>query len=144
MMVAQTWADDRAGPAAFAPLIRQRNALLTTYRRDSTPKGTPVHIAVEGDRAYFRTWDATWKLRRLRRNPNGTVAPSTARGAPLGPAIAVRARILNGEEATHAAHALGRKYPILHGMLIPRFHRLRGYTTVHLELTPRDDLSTAV
>jgi PPOX class probable F420-dependent enzyme len=144
MMVAQSWVDARAAPAAFAPLIHRQNVLLTTYRRDGTPKGTPVHIAVEGDRAYFRTWDTTWKLRRLRGNPNATVAPSTARGAPLGPAIAVRARILNGEEATHAAHALGRKYPILHGMLIPRFHRLRGYTTVHLELTPRDDLSTAV
>jgi PPOX class probable F420-dependent enzyme len=95
-----------------------------------------VHIAVEGDHAYFRTWETAWKMRRIRRNPNVTIAPSTARGAPTGPAISARARVLSGEEAAHAARLLARKYPILHGALIPLVHRLRGYTTVHLELTP--------
>lgn len=41
----------------LAPFVRQKTVLLTTYRRDGTPVGTPVHIAVDGDRAFFRTWD---------------------------------------------------------------------------------------
>jgi phytoene dehydrogenase-like protein len=42
---------------------------LTSYRRGGTPVGTPVHVVAEGDRAYFRTWDATWKFKRIRNNP---------------------------------------------------------------------------
>jgi len=137
-MITQAWTNSATTmpAAALAPFVRQRNVLLTTYRRDGTAKGTPVHIAVEGDRAYFRTWDTTWKLKRIRRNPNVTIAPSTARGVPTGPAIAAHARILSNEASAHAAHALAHKYPILHGILIPLFHRMRGYTTIHIELTP--------
>jgi hypothetical protein len=133
-MLAQTWTDMAA--TDLAPFVRQRNVLLTTYRRDGTPKGTPVHIAVDGDRAYIRTWNTAWKMRRLRNTPNVTIAPSTARGEPTGPAIPAHARVLSGDEATHAARALARKYPILHGVLIPLFHRMRGYRTMHVELTP--------
>jgi hypothetical protein len=41
----------------FAPFIRQNTVVLTTYRRDSTSVATPVHIAVDGDRAFVRTYD---------------------------------------------------------------------------------------
>lgn len=133
-MSAQRW----TATTALAPFVRQRNIVLTTYRRDGTPKGTPVHIAVDGGRAYIRTWDTTWKLKRIRRNPHVAIAPSTARGIPTGPAIPARTRILSGDEAAHAARCLARKYPILHGFLIPRFHRMRGYRTVHIELTPTE------
>jgi PPOX class probable F420-dependent enzyme len=133
-MLAQTWTETAA--TDWAPFVRQRNVLLTTYRRNGTPKGTPVHIAVDGDRAYIRTWDTAWKMKRLRRNANVTIAPSTVQGVPTGQAIPAHARILSGDEATHAAHALARKYPLLHGVLIPLFHRLRGYRTMQIELTP--------
>lgn len=33
-----------------APFVRQNTVLLTSYKRDGTPVGTPVHIAVDGDR----------------------------------------------------------------------------------------------
>jgi hypothetical protein len=39
------------------PFVKQWAVLLTTYKRDGTPVGTAVNIAVEGDLAYFRTWD---------------------------------------------------------------------------------------
>jgi uncharacterized protein len=39
------------------PFVGKWAVLLTTYKRDGTPVGTAVNIAVEGDRAYFRTWD---------------------------------------------------------------------------------------
>jgi uncharacterized protein len=118
------------------PFINQRNVLFTTYRRDGTPVGTPVHIAVEDDRAFIRTWDRTWKLKRIRNNPEVQIAPSTIRGKPTGPAIQARARVLSDDESVHAGQLLAHKYPILHGILIPLFHRLRGYKTMHIELRP--------
>ena len=122
--------------AILEPFVHQRNVLLTTYRRDGTPVGTPVHIAVEGDHAFIRTWDRTWKLKRIRNNPKVQLAPSTLRGKPTGPAIQARARVLSDDESLHAGQLLAHKYPILHGILIPLFHRLRGYKTIHIELRP--------
>ena len=52
------------------PFVRQWAILLTTYRRDGTPVGTPVNIAVDGDHAYIRTYDRAGKAKRQRHNPN--------------------------------------------------------------------------
>lgn len=123
----------------FGPLAREKYVLLTTFRRDGAGVGTPVHVAVDGDRAYFRTWDTTWKLKRIRNNPEVEVSPSTFRGRPTGPGLHARARILAGAESARAGALISRKHPILHGLLIPRVHRLRGNETVHVELTVRRD-----
>ena len=121
---------------AFNQFVRQRTVLLTTYRRDGTPVGTPVNIVVEGDRAFVRTFDTAWKLKRIRNNPAVEIAPSTVRGKPTGPAIGGCARVLGGSESDQASRALNKKYQILHGVLVPLAHRLQGNKTVHIELTP--------
>ena len=120
----------------FEPLAGQTYVLLTTYRRDGTGVGTPVHVVVDGDRAFVRTWDTAWKLRRIRNNPEVEIAPSTARGKPTGPAVRARARVLEDAESAYAGRLLARKHPILHGYLIPLLHHLRGNRTMHIELTP--------
>jgi PPOX class probable F420-dependent enzyme len=120
------------------PFVKQWAVLLTTYKRDGTPVGTAVNIAVEGDLAYFRTWDTAWKLRRIRNNPEVQLAPSTGRGKPTAPPILARARVLEGEDAARAGRLLARKYPALHGLLVPLVHRLRGNKTMHVELTPAE------
>jgi len=58
----------RATPV-LEPFVEQRTVLLTSFRRDGTPVGTPVTIAVEGDRAFIRSFDAAWKVKRMARNP---------------------------------------------------------------------------
>jgi PPOX class probable F420-dependent enzyme len=101
------------------------------------PVGTPVNVAVEGDRAFVRTFDKASKLKRIRNNPVVDIAPSTVRGKPTGPAIRARARVLSGSEAAHASQALNKKHPLVHGIYVPIAHRLRGYKTMHIELTPQ-------
>jgi PPOX class probable F420-dependent enzyme len=118
--------------------IRQRNALLTTYKRDGTAVGTPVHVAVEDGRAYIRTYGKAWKWKRVRHTPGCELAPCTARGRVTGPAVRVHGRILEGDEAARAARALARKYPLLHGLLIPRVHRLMRTPTIHMEFVSRE------
>jgi PPOX class probable F420-dependent enzyme len=75
----------------LASLKNSKTILLTTYKRDGTAVGTPVSIAFDGDRAFFRSFDKAWKTKRLRRDPHVRAAPSTLRGAPTGPAIRGRA-----------------------------------------------------
>ena len=131
-------ATDDAVPAygaSFAPFARQRTVLLTTFRRDGKPVGTPVSIVVEGDRAFIRTWDTAGKAKRIRSNREVTIAPCTASGRATGPPISAHARILAGEESARAGRLLASTYPLLHGLLVPLVHRLRGNTTMHIELT---------
>lgn len=127
------------GPAtpALAPFARQKTVALATYRRDGAPVTTPVSIAVDGDRAYVRTYEKAGKVRRLARDPRVEVAPSTARGTATGPAVRARARRLEGAEDRQAARLLARKYPVLHGVAVPLMHRLgrrRTGKTVHFVL----------
>ena len=118
------------------PFVEQRTVLLTSFRRDGTPVGTPVTIAVEGDHAFIRSFDAAWKVKRMARNPEVEVAPSTFRGEPQGPAIRAKARLLDGGEAEHASELIEAKHPILPGLLVPLGHLLQRVRTLHFELTP--------
>jgi uncharacterized protein len=123
----------------FAPISATKYTLLTTFRRNGTPVATPVHTAAEPgqpDVAYFRTWDTTGKAKRLRHTPAVLVAPSTLRGRALGPAIRAEAHLLDGEASRHAARLLARKHPVLHGRLIPWYHRRRGWVTQQYRLDP--------
>ena len=123
---------------ALEPFVGQWAVLLTTYKRDGTPVGTAVNIAVEENLAYFRTWYTAWKLRRIRNNSEVEFAPSTVRGKPTAPPVRARARVLEGEDSARAGRLLASKYPALHGLLVPLIHRLRGNKTMHVELTPTE------
>jgi uncharacterized protein len=116
--------------------IEQRTVLLSSFRRDGRPVGTPVNIAVEDDHAFVRSFDAAWKVKRMRRNPLVEVAPSTFAGKPQGPPTRFRARQLEGAEAAHAAELIEAKHPILQGILVPLGHRVKRVRTLHFELTP--------
>ena len=109
---------------------------VTTYKKDGTPVATPVSIAFDGDRAFFRSYDKAWKTRRLRRNPAVQAAPATLRGQPTGSAVRARATLLDGEQARIAARALARRHRILQAILVPATHRLMRYRTMHYELVP--------
>jgi PPOX class probable F420-dependent enzyme len=79
---------------------------------------TPVNIAFDGDRAFFRSYDRACKAKRLRNSPSVEVAPSTFRGRVTGPTIAARAMLLADGEADIAAKALARQHRILQGLLV--------------------------
>jgi uncharacterized protein len=99
--------------------VQSKQVLLTTYRKDGTPLGTAVNIAVVGPVAYARTWDATGKIKRIRNKPQVEIAPCTGRGKVTGEPLRMTARILEGEEAERAARAIEAKHPILQGRIVP-------------------------
>lgn len=116
-------------------LKKQRTVLLTSYRKDGTPVGTPVSVVVRGDHAYFRTYDKAFKARRLARNPTVEIAPSTARGEATGPAVHGSVRLLSEEESRPIRRLLARKHPFLQGFVVPLLHRMKRYRTLHYEVT---------
>jgi PPOX class probable F420-dependent enzyme len=126
---------DSTAPAELAPFVRQKTILLKTKKRDGTWVGTPVSVAVRGDRTYVRTYDKSWKSKRLRNFPEVRFSPSTSRGKPTGRELHAQARLLDGEDARTAAHLLARKYPVLHGVLVPLSHKVMRTKTLHYELS---------
>jgi uncharacterized protein len=120
----------------LTPFTRRRTALLTTFKRDGTPVDTPVTIAVEGDHAFVRTYDRAGKAKRLRNDPAVRITPSTVGGRPRGEPLPARAVLLDGAEAEHAARAIARRQPILQGVLVPLFHRMKRYRTLHYRVVP--------
>ena len=119
----------------FDSLAKQKNVVVTTYKRDGTEVPTAVNVVVDGDHAYIRTWATAGKAKRLRRDPRLLIAPSDGRGKPTGPAVSATARLLSAAEEPPVRDALARKYPMLQGRVVPLFHRIRHLDTVHYELT---------
>ena len=44
----------------FSSARNARTILLTTYKRDGTPVPTPVSVAFDDGRAFFRSYDKAW------------------------------------------------------------------------------------
>jgi PPOX class probable F420-dependent enzyme len=118
-------------------LVDSGTVLLRTRKRDGTWVGAPVSLVDKGDGTggYFRTYNAAGKFKRLRNFPEVLVAPSTLSGKPTGPEVAGHARRLHGAEEATARRLLAARFPVLHRFLVPWYHRMRGWTTVHYELT---------
>jgi uncharacterized protein len=133
--------DQRTEPRSQNPLLSLGRAWavrLTTFRRDGRPVSTPVNVAVDGDRVFFRTYEEAGKFKRLRNNPRVEVSPSTSRGAATGPAMPATARLLSGADDRRAAELIDRKHKVFQRILVRLAHRVRGYTTRHFELHPID------
>src|SRR5215208_2875769 len=119
----------------LAILARHHDMALETRKRDGTWIVTPVNPLVEDDHVYFRTWHTSGKAKRLRNFPEVRIAPSTARGRPTGEWLHGRATLLDGDDAAHAADLINRRYPLLQGVAVRLYRRLRRYRTLHYRIS---------
>ncbi|MCI0397176.1 MAG: PPOX class F420-dependent oxidoreductase [Chloroflexi bacterium] len=92
----------RAEQPAFAQPDVAQVALLTTFRRSGQAVSTPVGTMTGDGKVYFMTPAKTGKAKRIRNNPQVTLAPCTFKGERLGPTVEGVARRLNGSEAQRA------------------------------------------
>lgn len=122
--------------ASFGPLAGGSHALLVTYKRDGGAVPTPVWFALDLDgRLFVWTEIEAFKAKRVRRNPEALLAPCDPRGAPLGPPIAARGRVLDDPAEREHAAAIIRGHWNLGQRLFERLSR--PLTEVHyLEFVP--------
>jgi PPOX class probable F420-dependent enzyme len=124
-------------------LARCRTVRLETRKRDGTWVGTAVNLVVVDGRAFFRTYDASGKAKRLRNFSEVRVAPSTVGGRATGPAVDGLATLVDGADADLARGLLARKHPLLHRWLVPWMHRRKGWTTLHYAVVPAGSTPSA-
>jgi PPOX class probable F420-dependent enzyme len=127
--------EDQKAAGGLAGLGNPKTVILETRKRDGTWVATPLSLVIDGDHAYFRTYDASGKYKRLRNYPQIRLTPSTFRGKPTGPVLQARARRLDGAEADRARGLLAARFPVLHARMVPWMHRRKGWTTIHYEVT---------
>ncbi|WP_072691283.1 PPOX class F420-dependent oxidoreductase [Rhodococcus marinonascens] len=123
----------------FERVSSAKYILLTTFRKDGSPVGTPLWAAADGDRLLMWTVTDSYKVKRIRRNPEVTIAPCDSRGKPKGSEVPARAVVLDAVETDHARDAIASKYGILGWLTMKGSLLRRGKTgTIGLALTPDD------
>ena len=135
---------EQLGPAPAAR-IPGKYVSLVSFKRDGTPVATPVWFVVDGDRLLVITDAQSGKVKRIRRNPQVTVAACRADGRVIGERLPARAEILPARDLEQAKKLVARKYRLDRVLILPvynlvqRLHgrRLSGEVAV-LAITPAD------
>jgi len=129
----------------MSELDTARYISFTTFKKDGSAVSTPVWITGTGGTYAFSTGGASWKARRLRRNPSVQVRVSDMRGrvAPGAATYEGTGEVVGSPEAVAAVErALSAKYGLQYrairfvGGLRNRFGRGDGdeIVAVHLSL----------
>lgn len=106
-----TVTDDDAVDGGFESLRGHKYGLVVTFRRDGVAVPSPAWFALDGrGTVYVKTRHDAGKVKRLRNDSRTLIAPSNARGSPLGPAIRGTGRVLTEEEWAHAEETLAAAY----------------------------------
>ena len=58
----------------FADVAGSEYILLTTFTKDGREKPTPIWAAPDGDGLIVITQEKSWKVKRIRNTPRGTIA----------------------------------------------------------------------
>ena len=130
-------------PVASTPTLPGKYLRLTSFRRDGTGVATPVWFVEAGGRLLVETDAASYKVRRIRRDPRVTIAPCTATGHLRGIPVPARAELLPDAEVARVERLMAHKYRVDLLFIRPfralqrALHRNRPRETpVILELTP--------
>ncbi len=127
------------GDMTWNDVAEAKYALLTTYKKDGTPVGTPVWVAPDGDRILVWTNADAWKVKRIRRDPRVTLQISDNRGKPRGHAVVEGiASVLDADGTERTRTVLADKYGLLGSLAIKGHKLIRGAdSSVGLVVTPR-------
>ncbi len=102
---------------------------LETFRKDGSGVKTPLWFDNLDGALYIRTGADSWKVKRIRNQPQVRVAPSDSRGNPSGPWVDGTATIVDDPDIVkRVADAFGKKYG-LQKRLFELMSRLRGGAT---------------
>jgi len=96
----------------MAAPIQGKYLSLTSFRRDGSEVATPVWFVRDNGRLLVVTDAASYKVKRIRRNPEVTIAPCSARGRLLAEPQPAHAEVLPDSELPRAEALLTGKYRV--------------------------------
>lgn len=85
--------------------------LLTTFKRSGEGVATPMWFCLDGETVYMTTRSLSWKVKRLRANPQVRIGWSNSSGKRHGKLISAHGVVLEDpEEIAKAKTLLAKKY----------------------------------
>lgn len=121
----------------FGDVGTAKYVLLTTFKKDGTPVGTAVWAALDGDRLLVWTESESWKVKRIRRNPDVTLQVCDIKGKPKGDIVKATAAILDDAGTERARDVIKKKYGILGWVTVKGSELRRGKSgTVGIAIQP--------
>jgi PPOX class probable F420-dependent enzyme len=134
---------ERVEPA-LAARIPGKYVSLTSFKRDGTAVATPLWFVVDGERLLALTDAHSAKVKRIRRNPEVTVAACKPGGQVTGDQLAAVAEVLPPSELERTERLMAHKYRVDRVFILPVYNlvqRLRGQRrsgeAAVLAITPR-------
>ena len=124
--------------AALGPLVGFRFCLVTTSEAGGSRHKTRARFVVDGGRAILRAPARSELAARVWRSSHVTVAPCGPSGRPLGPPVAVKARVIPEAEEP-AAEALLRAGAGPLERLSLRLGQRRGVGPLYVEIAPHEE-----
>lgn len=107
--------------ATLTQFNRQSYLNLESFRKTGEGVKTPVWFVEDGGNLYFTTEEQSFKVKRIRRNPQVRIVPSDARGTPKGEWMEATAEIITDPAEEARLRALfKRKY----GLMVWIFDRM--------------------
>jgi uncharacterized protein len=107
--------------------------VLMTYKKGGEPVPSALWFGTGNGKLYFQTGATSAKVKRIGRNPEVRVAPSSRRGRPLAAPFVGTARLLSTEEEPEAERCLQANY----GLSRRAYSVLTGrLANVYVEVTP--------
>jgi PPOX class probable F420-dependent enzyme len=111
----------------------RKYCVLVTYKKNGDPVPSPLWFGVGNGKLYAHT--AGVKIKRIQRNPEVRVAPSTFRGRPTSAPITGTARVLSSGAENDAEKCIQANYGVQRRM----YNRMLGdldTAGVYVEITP--------
>jgi uncharacterized protein len=85
--------------------------LLTTFKKTGDGVSSPMWFALDGEKVYMTTRGQSWKVKRLKRNPNVKIGWSNGSGTIHGKLFSAKATVVEDQEEFQAAKKmLNEKY----------------------------------
>jgi len=119
-------------------IARGRYVSLVTFKRDGTPRATPVWHVVYGGEVVIVSEEHSWKVKRIRNNSQVEVTVSDFRGRVTAGAASAKgeARLLDDAGTAHARALLARKYLMSRlGNAAAKLFRLRRPPMIGIAVT---------
>lgn len=120
----------------------QKFCLLTTFRKNGEGVATPMWFALEDEAVYMTTRGQSWKVKRIRNNPDVTIGWCNGTGLKHGKLVEAKAQILgSGEEFEKAKKLLNKKYGLKKKLIDfgLRFAKDKTEAIVKVELVPEPE-----
>ena len=99
---------------------------LESYKKNGEPKQTPVQSLEHNGVIYVRTDPTSWKVKRIKRNPNVRIVPCNRNGKPNGLWVEGEALILEGEDKDQTLNVFRKEYGAIGYSMVGLVGRMRG------------------